>query len=809
MKKLLLLIAWSVSIPGIISAQKITISGTVTDSRSSETILSANVYEENSHTGTVTNNFGYYTLKVPKGNVKLICSYVGFSHVLEFIATSDTLINIQINQTVEIGEVVVTDKGPKRTVQSTQMSSVELPILKAKQLPVLLGEVDPIKSLQLMPGVQSGTEGSSGIYVRGGGPDQNLILLDGVPVYNANHLFGFFSVFNADAIKNVTLIKGGFPARYGGRLSSVIDIRMKDGNMKEIKGDASVGILSSSLTLQGPIIKDRTSFIVSGRRTYFDILAYPLMALANRAEQSMGNNTRTGFYFYDLNAKVNHIINDKNRIFLSAYTGRDKFYLKDKYKTENAETKQYYRKTEEGGLNWGNITSALRWNHVYSNSLFGNLTLTYSNYSFITSFLNEFVSADDTARDSEKYSFEYLSQIRDYAIMYDFEHRLSSNHYLRYGFNNKIHQFSPGVTVNFESMDNVTKVDTTYGKKKIPSNEFYAYAEDEFTIGSNLKINAGLHYSNFKTVEKLYQSLEPRISARFLITDNLSAKVSYVNMTQYINLLANTTIGLPTDLWVPCTKNILPQKSWQVAAGTAYGIGNGYELTVEAYYKKMNNLVEYIEGASFFNLNTDWEKVVTQGKGESYGAEVFFQKSLGKTTGWIGYTLSWSTRRFDSISFGKTFPFKYDRRHDASLVITHNFTDNINLGLAWVYGTGTALTLSEENFISHDWIMPNDYINMTVMPGSGSPIFTGTFSTRNSYRLPAYHRLDVGVNVSKQKKYCKRTWGVGVYNAYARKNAFYVYPSIEFDESISDWKPVLKQVSLFTFVPYIRYNISF
>jgi hypothetical protein len=790
--------------PAIISAQKINISGTVTDSSSSETILSANIYEENSRIGTVTNNYGYYSLRVPKGKVKLLCTYLGNSIFLEFMVSRDTTINLQISQNTQLETVVVTDKGPQKTVQTTQMSTVELPILKAKQLPVLLGEVDPIKSLQLMPGVQSGTEGSTGIYVRGGGPDQNLILLDGVPVYNVNHLFGFFSVFNADAIKNVSLIKGGFPARYGGRLSSVIDIRMKEGNMKEFKGDASIGILSSGLMLQGPIIKNRTSFIVSARRTYFDVLSYPIQALVNRSVQGQGYNAKTGFYFYDINAKINHIINDNNRIFLSAYTGRDKFYLINGHKTEDVEAKEYYRSTDKGGINWGNITSALRWNHIYSHSLFGNLTLTYSNYSFITSYLSEFVSAIDTARSSQKYHFEYLSQIRDFGIKYDFEQRLSNDHYLRYGFNNTIHKFSPGVTVNYESFDNTTTIDTTYGKKNIPSNEFYVYAEDEMNIGERLKINAGVHYSNFKTGSKLYHSFEPRISARYLFNDNFSAKLSYVNMTQYINLLANTTIGLPTDLWVPCTKNILPQKSWQVAAGTAHSIGNGYELTLEGYYKKMNNLVEYTEGASFFNLNTDWEKVVTQGKGESYGAEIFFQKTIGKTTGWIGYTLSWSTRKFDSISFGKTFPFKYDRRHDASIVITHNFNDDINLGIVWVYGTGTAITLTEENYIAHDWIMPEGNISYY-----GPPFFTGTFKTRNSYRLPAYHRLDVGLNFSKQKKYFKRTWGIGVYNTYARKNAFYVYPSIEFDESISDWKPVLKQVSILNFIPYIRYNISF
>ena len=804
-----LILLWVVS--SEIFSQRCVISGVITDNQTGETLISANVYENSSLRGTISNNYGFYSLILPAGKATIVCSYIGYqTQEIELDLTHNITVDFKLEPVLEIEEVAITDKSPQQTVRSSQMSVLELPVLQAKQLPVLFGEVDIIKSLQLMPGVQSGTEGSTGLYVRGGGPDQNLILLDGVPVYNVNHLFGFFSVFNADAIKSVSLIKGGFPAHYGGRLSSVIDIRMKEGNMKELKGEGSIGLISSKFTLEGPIIKDKTSFIVSGRRTYIDLLSYPLQYALNKKNIDSGEKDYAGFNFYDLNAKVNHIFNPNNRLFLSAYLGKDKFYLKEK-SNYNDPTNNYYSQGEGyAGLHWGNATIALRWNHLYNNRLFSNLTLTFSDYTFVTQYEEKENTTTGDEEEHQEVSFEYYSRIRDYALNYDFEYNPLPSHYIRFGINNTVHTFSPGVTVLQQSSEtNTSAIDTSFGRKNIPANEFFAYAEDDISIGKRFKINLGFHYSNFYLKDTIYHSIEPRISARYMLTENLSLKASYVRMNQYINLLTNTTIGLPTDLWVPCTRNIYPQKAWQTALGGALGIGDQYEVTLEGFYKKMKNLVEYNEGASFFDLNRNWEELVTQGEGESYGVELFVQKTAGKTSGWIGYTLSWSTRQFEDISYGKKFPYKYDRRHDISVVLTHKFSDRIDIGMTWVFGTGHALTLADERFASHEAVMNNYFSSNESQYYFGDSEFTRYFETRNSFRMPAYHRLDLGINFSKQKPRIKRVWSFGVYNIYARKNPFFIYESQDYDFNTGEIKSVLKQVSILTFVPYFRYSLSF
>ena len=798
------------------TAQKFSISGIITDEETGESMISANVYEKNSLSGTVSNNYGFFSINLPQGKVTIICSYIGYqSQEISFVLKSDTTIQFQLDPSIAIKEVVVTDKGTEQRIKSTQMSMVELPVIQTKQLPVLLGEVDVLKSLQLMPGVQSGTEGSTGLYVRGGGPDQNLILLDGVPVYNVNHLFGFFSVFNADAIKSVSLTKGGFPARYGGRLSSVVDIRMKEGNMKKLKGNFSLGLLSSQATLEGPLKKDKTSFIISGRRSYYDLLTYPFQLYANSRTLDQGQRAFVGAYFYDLNAKINHIINEKNHLYLSAYLGKDKFYTKFKSLYDSPDQTSHSEEQLKAGLNWGNATVALRWNHIFGNNLFSNLNATFSDYTFDTKNDDKLKNVTNGNVSDNSFSFDYYSRIRDVGLKYDFEYSPAPNHYLHFGLDNTTHLFSPGVTVFQDKGSEFTGVpiDTTFGHKNIPANEFYAYAEDEISFGKRLKVNAGIHYSNFAVADSFYHSFEPRISARYLLKDNFSLKASYVRMTQYINLLSNSNIGLPTDLWVPCTQMIHPQKAWQAALGFATSFADKYELTVEGFYKQMSNLVEYKEGASFFQLNTDWESMITQGKGKSYGIEFFLQKTQGKTTGWIGYTLSWSTRRFADISFGRTFPYKYDRRHDISLVMMHKFSDRFNISAAWVFGTGNAITLPDESYASQESIINNSPFGKGyVQPNydfSNYYSYTSYFEKRNSYRMPVYHRLDIGFNFTKQKPRVTRTWNLGVYNIYAHRNPFYLYQDYEYNNVTGETFPVIKQLSILTFVPYFRYNLSF
>ncbi len=791
-----------------LSAQRYTISGTVEDSETGESLAAASVYDKNiSALGTMTNRYGFYSLTSPVPNVEIMVSYIGYTtQYLKLTLTKDTVVNFKLSPSTQIDEVEIL--GEKSHTDKTQMSEINVPIETIKLMPVLLGEVDILKSIQLLPGVKGGTEGSSGIYVRGGGQDQNLILLDGVPVYNVNHLFGFFSVFNADAISDVNLIKGGFPARYGGRLSSVLDITMKEGNNKKFTGSASIGIISSKFTFEGPIIKDRTSFIVSYRRTYYDIIAMPFIAMA-AAMNDIEGKFRAGYYFQDFNAKVNHKISDKDRVFLSFYSGIDKAYAKTQDKWEYydpSENKTHFSSDEmDFDLHWGNITSAFRWNHVINSKLFANTTATYSRYRFVTDIAQKSTYDNDVS----EFATSYNSGIEDLAAKVDFDYSPHSAHTVKFGGSYTYHTFSPGVNALFirnKYDETENKIDTAFGYNNIYANEYYLYAEDEIRLFSGMKLNVGAHYSGFKVDNSFYQSLQPRISARYLINSNLSIKAAYTHMTQYIHLLTNTGIGLPTDLWLPVTDKVKPQFSVQYAGGLAYTLKNFGDFSLEGYYKTMDKLIEYKEGASFFsnlgamfeegNKGYAWEELIeTDGKGWAYGVEFLYQKKFGKTRGWIGYTLSWTERQFSNISFGEVFPYKYDRRHDISVVVTHKFSETFNLGVTWVYGTGTATTLALEQYQSL-----TDIVRSSLYGGNA----TEHIAHRNNFRMPAYHRLDVGFNFVKEKKYGKRTWSFGAYNAYNRQNPFY----LQFGYDNHNQR-VLYQYSLFPIIPSVSWKYDF
>ncbi|HEY5823325.1 MAG TPA: TonB-dependent receptor, partial [Cyclobacteriaceae bacterium] len=709
-------------------------------------------------------------------------SYVGYQSVLTtFFLDRDTTINIFLKGTV-LQEVIVSATKADAIQETTRMSTVSVPIDQIKSLPALLGEVDILKVLQLMPGVQS-SEGSTGLYVRGGGADQNLILLDGVPVYNASHLFGFFSVFNADAINHVELIKGGFPARYGGRLSSVIDINMKDGNMKKVKGEGSIGIIAAKATIEGPIRKDKTSFIFSARRTYIDVLAQPFIR-----RQSAGANV--GYYFYDLNFKLNHIVNSRNRIYLSNYLGSDKGYAKDKDSYEDANSVINYK--EDSGLQWGNIITAFRWNHIFGPKLFSNVTATYSRYQFsIFQKYEERITKPDMPDETLYYGNDYRSGIRDWSAKIDFDYLPDPDHFVRFGINNTVHRFSPGV-YSYRSSE---EGDTTAGAKITDAYEVSAYIEDDWKITERLKVNAGIHGSAFAVEDAWYYSLQPRISSRFLLTDDLSVKASFSSMTQFTHLLTNAGLGLPTDLWVPSTAEIKPQKANQVAIGLSKTYQSQYEISLEAYYKDMRNLIEYKDGASYLNIDEDWQKkVATNGRGKSYGTELLLQKKTGAITGWIGYTLSKSTRQFDELNFGKTFPYKYDRRHDISLALSYNWNKRMDASLVWVYGTGNAVTLPIATYQAAE----GDY---TPAYQTGEVIYYGD---RNSYRMKSYHRLDASISWSKEKKWGTRKWTVGVYNVYNRLNPFYI--ALERDRN---YNLKYHQYALFPIIPSISYSFKF
>lgn len=765
-------------------AQKFTISGYIKDSETSESLIGASIVNLKSGAGNAANVHGFYSLTLPKDSITVAVRSVGYQPILTtFYLYKDTTIHFLLHGSVLLKEVVVNSTSADAIHESTKMSTVSIPIDQIKALPALMGEVDILKTLQLMPGIQSGNEGTTGLYVRGGGPDQNLILLDGVPIYNASHLFGFFSVFNADAINHVELVKGGFPARYGGRLSSVVDINMKEGNMNKIKGEGSIGLISAKATIEGPIEKNKTSFIVSARRTYIDLLASPII-------RKQFDGARTGYYFYDFNVKLNHIINSKNRLYSSNYFGNDQAYSKSNESFNDDDSQVEEKKNFE--LKWGNIINAFRWNHVFNPRLFSNTTATFSRYHFdISQDYQEKRSTPAQPDEELYYGNQYQSTIRDFSAKIDFDYLPNPDHLIRFGISNIAHKFSPGVYSYQSSVEG----DTTAGARITNAYEGSAYVEDDWEINDFIKVNVGLHASTFAVENKWYRSIQPRISSRFLLTEDLSLKASYSKMTQFIHLLTNAGLGLPTDLWVPSTSRIKPQQSNQVALGLAKTYNSSYEISVEAYYKTMTHLIEYKDGASYLNIDGDWQdKVVTNGKGKSYGTELLIQKKTGFITGWIGYTLSKTTRQFTDLNFGKEFPYKYDRRHDVSVALNHEGKKNMDVSLVWVFGTGNAITLpiatyqeAPTSFNTYDQSVGLTY-----------------YGDRNSFRMKSYHRLDLNVSWRKQKKWGERTWSVGVYNAYSRLNPFYI--SLERDRN---FKPQFRQYSLFPIIPSITYRFKF
>ncbi|MGE5356645.1 MAG: carboxypeptidase-like regulatory domain-containing protein [Deltaproteobacteria bacterium] len=765
--------------PIFLFSQTFTISGYVEDLESGEKLISAYVYDTKSGKGAVTNTYGFYSLTLPRDSVLLNISYIGYTPVLQRIFLNKNLVaNFRLTSSVLLKEIEITGKKLEKIEERTQMSRVEVPIEHIKSMPALFGEVDVLKALQLLPGVQAGTEGTSGLYVRGGSPDQNLVLLDNVPVYHVSHLMGIFSVFNADALKNVSLTKGGFPARYGGRLSSVIDINMKDGNMKEYHGSGSISNLASKLMIEGPIIKDKASFIVSGRRSYADLFLKPFLGIG----LSEGEKVGLSLYFYDINAKANYKINDKNRLYLSFYSGKDIFGTKF---SDNSDS--FY-----GGIFWGNIIGALRWNCQLSPKLFLNTTATLSDFK--SGVESEFSYKESNL--TQSFSAKYNSGIKDYGLKLDFDYIPVPSHYIKFGINYINHTYNPGA-IGLKAKLEEYELDTLIGYNKSSSNEFNCYAEDDFSFG-NFKTNLGIHLSGFSIENEFYSSLQPRIGIRYLLDGGYSIKGSYSTMKQYINLLTSEALTTPFDLWVPSTEKIKPQFSWQAAAGMAKTFKNDFELSIEAYYKKMQNVLSYNPGESFFEGGfgeTDWESKVTQGNGETYGLEFLLQKNTGVFTGWIAYTLAWNWRQFPNINAGEKFPFKYDRRHDFAIVGTYKISERVTLSANWIYSTGNAITLAtfkypHINTGGSNWL---DYFEIE------------NIGQKNSFRMSDTHRLDVSIEFHKKKKRWERTWVLGVYNAYSHKNPFFIYPDRDFNTD----KTIFKEVSLLPFLPSITYQFKF
>ncbi|WP_162426613.1 TonB-dependent receptor [Pontibacter pudoricolor] len=754
---------------------KVTLSGYVKDKATGEGLIGSSVsVQELPGTGVTTNEYGFYSLTLPKGNYTIHYNYLGYvTSTRQVKLTGSQKLDMQLEQnTTTLQEVVVTSRKEDTNVKSMEMSTLKMQVTDIKNMPALLGEVDVIKAIQLMPGVQNAGEGTSGFYVRGGGADQNLILLDEAPVYNASHLMGFFSVFNADAIKDVQLYKGGIPAQHGGRLSSLLDIRMKEGNNQKMEVSGGIGTIASRLTVEAPVVKDKSSFILSGRRTYAD------MFFGLSSEEDIKGND---LYFYDLNAKVNYTLNEKNRLFVSGYFGRDV-----------AGTKEFM-------MNWGNATATVRWNHLFSDRLFSNTTFIFSDFDYAL------------GSKEEESEFTWKSHIKDYGIKNDYTYFLNPKNQLRFGLHVTYHNFMPAeVKPGEKSYVNELKLNSTSAL------ETALYLSNEHQLTDHLTIDYGLRFSSFTNMgpgkvylydeefetpvdtinysrfEKIksYHGLEPRIAAKYELTDASSLKASYNRTLQYLHQVSNSTSAMPFDVWIPSSTYVKPQLADQVALGYFRNIhDNMFEGSVEVYYKWMDNHIDYKDYAEIL-LNERLETELLRGTGEAYGAEFYLRKQKGLLTGWISYTLSKTERTVAGINDGNPYAPRHDRRHSGNLVLNYNFSPTINLGANWTYSTGGAITMPVGRY---------EYNGKTY------PVY----SERNGYRLPDYHRLDLSATYAKPRNEFKKysgSWTLSVYNAYARKNAFSIY----FRESKEDkTKTEAVKTYLFGLLPSLTYNFNF
>ena len=772
-RMLFTLVVLSFSI-GIQAQGKVTLSGFVKDANTGETLIGANIYvKTNPQIGASSNTYGFYSITLDAGNYTIVASYLGYQDIeTEMNISTNAKRNFELSEGVQIEEVVVTADEPERNIEGSEMGTVDLPVEQIKRLPALLGEVDVIKTIQLLPGVSSVGEGNAGFYVRGGGPDQNLVLLDEAVVYNTGHMLGFFSVFNADAIKNTTIIKGGAPPQYGGRISSVLDIQMKEGNAKSYQAQGGIGLISSRLTLEGPIVEDKASFIVSGRRTYALDLAQPVI-----------NNTSfagTNYYFYDLNAKINYRFSDKDRIYLSSYFGRDVLVF-------NSNERDFGVR-----LPYGNATATMRWNHLFNDKHFSNLSVIYNEYDFT------FTGSQ------EEFEFKAFSGVQDWTAKMDFEYYPNTSHTIKYGVSAIHHKMTPNIiSASNGETDFKTDFDPKYGL------ESGVYLQDDYRVNSRLRVNFGLRYSRFSQLgaytSKLtgeefgeweavqtYDGWEPRLGVKYSVSPSASIKANVSRAYQYIHLVSNSSSTLPADVWVPSTEIVKPQKSTQYALGFFKNLfDNQYETSVELYYKDLVNQIDYRD-SYVNNVSSEVEDDFVFGEGKAYGAEFFVKKARGKLTGWIGYTLSRTERTFDDIEDGRTYPAVYDRTHDISVVASYQLNDKWDFGGVFVFGTGRAFTPIESLYFIEN------KLNVKYGP-------------RNSARFDDYHRIDLSATYTPKpnsKKPFTSSWTMSIYNIYNRKNTFFTYTTFESDALSGNASANAYKVSLFPIIPSITWNFK-
>jgi hypothetical protein len=753
---------------------KFNISGFVRDARNGETLTGAVIFtRENSSIGITTNSYGFYSLTLPAGKYTLIVQFLGYKTKAVPV---DLVENVQLSfdmeeESIALKEITITgEKNNNNVVQSELISKIS--VREIQTIPVILGEKDILKTIQLLPGVTPAGEGNAGFFVRGGGVDQNLILLDEAPVYNPSHLLGFFSTFNSDAIKDITLYKGGFPAEYGGRLSSVVDIKMNEGNNKTFHISGGIGIIASRLSVEGPLFKSKGSFMIAARRTYADMF---LKLLSRNGADSTAS--RSTLYFYDLNMKANYQLSAKDRLYFSCYLGRDNFNLGGAI-----------------GLNWGNVTATSRWNHIISDKMFSNTSLIFNRYSY------KFNVAVGNL------TMRVLSEIRDWNLKEDLNYYLNSNNTLKFGFNSIYHTFVPS-KVDSSAFLRVRSMDNRYALENA------IYISNEQKISSHLRATYGLRYSLFSSIGpgtvytydqvadivdsasypkgkifNTYGGFEPRVLMNYVINDSSSVKISYARTRQYIHLLSNTTSTTPFDLWIPSNVNILPEIADQYTLGYFRNFSNNmYETSVELYYKTLKNQIDYRNGANLI-LNNKVESQLVFGKGRGYGAEFLIRKKYGKLTGWISYTLSKTKRQFPDINGGSVFLAKQDRPHNIALVGMYALNPKITLSATWIFISGNVVTFPSGRYLVDGNIVPY-------------------YTERNGYRMPDYHRLDLGLTWQRKKtERFESNWSFSVYNVYGRSNAY----AINFQQDPNDpAKMQAVQLSLFRFVPAISYNFKF
>ena len=779
MRKIFTLIVFVFIVLNAFSESKFTVSGYVKDARTGEALIGAIVYvKEKPSIAVSTNNYGFYSITLNQGKYTLIGQFIGYvANSVEVTLTESKKLDFNLSEQVtELNEVIVTAERRNENVTSTKMGVDEVNIQEIKSIPAFMGEKDVLKTIQLLPGIKPVGEGNGGFYVRGGGSDENLILLDEANVYNASHLLGFFSVFNSDAIKDVTIYKGTMPAEYGGRLSSVLDISMNDGNTKNYEANGGIGLISSRLTIDGPIVKDKGSFIISMRRTYADLVAKGLYDIHVARDSALKSAV---LYFYDLNAKANYKLGEKDKVFLSGYFGRDVLGISG------------------FGFDWGNATATFRWNHLFNDKLFSNTSLIYSDYDYTIN------------NGSTNSPINIISKIQDFNFKEDLQYFPDNNDQIKFGINSIDHVMIPGT---------VTTTDTSITRPTLPNKhaiENAIYLTDEHKFSDKLSINIGLRVSAFSLLgpgkfytyddegtaidssvyksnqfvkNATYINPEPRLSINYTINDKSSIKASYGRNAQNLHLLSNSTTGSPTDLWIPSSNNVKAEISDQASIGYFRNFNdNNYEFSTEVYYKTLQNQIDYVTGANL-NFNANVESQLIYGTGRAYGIELFLKKKYGRFNGWLGYTLSRSERQFSQINKGAFYPAKQDRTHDISIVGIYDLSKKWNLSATWVYYTGNAVTFPSGKY----------FVNGEVR---------FLYTTRNGYRMPPYHRLDLGATrVGKKRGRYESSWTFSIYNAYNRDNAY----SITFRQSPTDpTKTEAVQTTLFKIVPSVTYNFKF